>query len=193
EEIGLLGAKLFVNEHPWTNDVGLVVKFEARGSGGPSSMIIETSGRNATLIKEFIKSKPSHPFASSLLDSVYEMLPNDTDSTVFREDADIDSYFFAFIDDHFDYHTANDTFENLDRNTLEHQGSYVMAVLAHFTVTDLQNLKAEEDYVYVNFPFVKMINYPFSRIIPMLLIAWLFLLSVVFYGVMHYKLNVKLV
>src|SRR5690606_39005360 len=46
EEIGLLGAKLFVSEHPWVNDVGLVVNFEARGSGGPSSMIIETNGGN---------------------------------------------------------------------------------------------------------------------------------------------------
>jgi hypothetical protein len=28
------------------------------------------------------------------------MLPNDTDSTIFREDGDIESMFFAFIDDH---------------------------------------------------------------------------------------------
>src|SRR5690606_15590412 len=97
------------------------------------------------------------------------------------------------IDDHFDYHTANDTFENLDRNTLEHQGSYVMAVLEHFSVADLQNLKAEEDYVYFNFPFIKMMSYPFSRIIPMLLIAWLFFLSVVFYGFMQGKMDIKII
>ena len=193
EEIGLLGAKLFVSEHPWVNDVGLVVNFEARGSGGPSSMIIETNGGNHALVKEFVKSKPSHPFASSLFYSVYKMLPNDTDSTVFREDADIDSYFFAFIDDHFDYHTSNDTFENLDRNTLEHQGSYVMAVLKHFSVADMQNLKSTQDDVYFNFPFVKMIHYPFSWITPMLLIAWLLFLVVVFYGFIKGKMDPKII
>src|SRR5690625_1296012 len=39
EEIGLDGARLFVEEHPWVEDVGLVLNFEARGTGGPSNMI----------------------------------------------------------------------------------------------------------------------------------------------------------
>ena len=50
-----------------------------------------------------------------LMYSIYKMLPNDTDSTVLREEGDIDGL-FAFIDDHYDYHTANDTVENLDLN-----------------------------------------------------------------------------
>ena len=31
EELGLLGAKAFVEYHPWASDVGLVLNFEARG------------------------------------------------------------------------------------------------------------------------------------------------------------------
>ncbi len=189
EEIGLMGAKLFVEEHPWVNDVGIVVNFEARGSGGPSNMILETNQGNATLVQEFVKADPSHPVASSLMYSVYKMLPNDTDSTIFRELADIDSYFFAFIDDHFDYHTANDTFENLDRNTLEHQGSYVMAVLNHFTSTDLTDLKADQDYIYFNVPFLKMVTYPFSWIIPMLILAWVLFIVLLLYGISRQKLE----
>ena len=34
EEIGLDGAQLFVNEHPLAKNAGLVLNFEARGSGG---------------------------------------------------------------------------------------------------------------------------------------------------------------
>tara|TARA_R110000850_G_scaffold271031_2_gene404918 strand:+ start:314992 stop:317364 length:2373 start_codon:yes stop_codon:yes gene_type:complete len=189
EEIGLMGAKLFVEEHPWVNDVGVVVNFEARGSGGPSNMILETNQGNATLVREFVKANPSHPVASSLMYSVYKMLPNDTDSTIFRELADIDSYFFAFIDDHFDYHTANDTYENLDRNTLEHQGSYVMAILNHFTSSDLTNLKADEDYIYFNVPFLKMVTYPFSWIVPMLILGWVLFVAFVLYGISRQTLN----
>lgn len=183
EEIGLDGAKLFVNNHPWAKEVGLVLNFEARGSGGPSNMILETNGGNKNLIKGFIEANPKYPVASSLMYSIYKMLPNDTDSTIFREDGDIDSFFFAFIDDHFDYHTANDKIENLDLETLEHQGSYLLPLLHYFADADLENLKANEDYVYVNAPFVNMIQYPFTWILPMLLLAAFIFLGLLFFGI----------
>jgi len=129
EELGLNGADIFVNKHPWSKDVGLVLNFEARGSGGPSYMLVETNQGNANLMKEFVKANPEYPVANSLAYSIYKMLPNDTDLTRFRADKDIDGFNFAFIDDHFDYHTALDTYERLDRNTLEHQGSYLMPLL----------------------------------------------------------------
>lgn len=34
EELGLLGARAFVDQHPWMNDVALVVSIEMRGGGG---------------------------------------------------------------------------------------------------------------------------------------------------------------
>ena len=114
EELGLNGADTFVNKHEWAKDVKLVLNFEARGSGGPSYMLVETNGGNANLIREFVKANPQYPVASSLAYSVYKMLPNDTDLTRFREDGDIDGFNFAFIDDHFDYQTALDTYERLD-------------------------------------------------------------------------------
>ncbi|MCW5518273.1 M20/M25/M40 family metallo-hydrolase [Aureitalea sp. L0-47] len=182
EEIGLDGAKLYVNEHPWSKDSALVLNFEARGSGGPSNMILETNGGNEKLVKAFVEAKPEYPVASSLMYSIYKMLPNDTDSTIFREDGDIDSFFFAFIDDHFDYHTAGDNIENLDENTLQHQGSYLLPLLHYFADADLENLKAEEDHVYVNVPLFKMIHYPFSWILPMLILLVLLYLALIFYG-----------
>ena len=193
EEIGLDGAKLFVNEHPWAKNVGLVLNFEARGSSGPSNMILETNGGNSKLVKEFIAANPDFPVASSLMYSVYKMLPNDTDSTVFREDGDIPSFFFAFIDSHFNYHTANDTFENLSRNSLAHQGSYLLPLLRYFADTDISNLKAETDDVYVNLPLVKMISYPFSWILPMLILATLLFLFLIFYGLHKRRLNGKMI
>ena len=51
EELGLNGASVFTNKHPWAKNVGLALNFEARGSGGPSNMIVETNGGNSALIK----------------------------------------------------------------------------------------------------------------------------------------------
>src|SRR5690554_6144441 len=189
EELGLDGAKLFVNEHPWAKDVGLVLNFEARGTSGPSNMILETNGGNSNLVKAFIEANPEFPVASSLMYSVYKMLPNDTDSTIFRVDGDIDSFFFAFIDSHFNYHTANDTFNNLDRNSLAHQGSYLSPLLKHFANAELSQLKSETDDVYFNFPGKKMVSYPFSWILPMLVFAILLFVSLIFYGIYKEKLK----
>ena len=182
EELGLNGASTFVNQHPWAQDVGLVLNFEARGSGGPSNMIVETNGGNQNLIKAYAAAGVDYTVASSLMYSIYKMLPNDTDSTVFREDGDIDSFFFAFIDDHYDYHTVNDNVENLDRNSLEHQGAYLMPLLTHFAEADLTNLKAEEDNVYVNVPLFEFITYPFSWVLPMALLGWFILLGLLLWG-----------
>ncbi|MEC3964211.1 M28 family peptidase [Flagellimonas halotolerans] len=191
EELGLNGADLFVNKHPWAKDVGLALNFEARGSGGPSYMLIETNRGNSTLIKAFKKANPKYPVANSLAYSIYKMLPNDTDLTVFREDGDIEGFNFAFIDDHFDYHTALDNYERLDRNTLAHQGSYLMPLLTYFSDADLNNLKSLDDEVYYNLPFYNMVSYPFEWIWPMFGVAVLAFLLLLISGVKKKKLNTK--
>ena len=191
EEVGLVGAKLFVREHRWAKDVGLSLNFESRGSGGPSSMIVETNQGNKNLIKGFMEANPEYPVTSSLLYSVYKMLPNDTDSTILREEGDIDGLFFAFIDDHFDYHTAGDNFERMDRNSLEHQGSYLMPLLTYFADADLGLIKSSEDYVYTNFPVINMIAYPFGWVMPMQIFAILFFIALLVLGFKTKKLNLK--
>ena len=191
EELGLLGAKAFVDAHNWAKDVGLILNFEARGSGGPSYMLMETNGKNSKLLSEFLKAKPNFPAANSLMYSIYKMLPNDTDLTVFREDADINGFNFAFIGDHFDYHTAQDSYERLDRETLLHQADYLTTTLNYFSNSDLQNLESDTDFIYVNFPFVKLLTFPFSWILPMLIIAIILFLVLVFFGISLNKLTVK--
>jgi len=191
EELGLNGAALFVNQHPWAKDVGLVLNFEARGSGGPSYMLIETNGGNHNLIKAFKNANPDFPVANSLTYSVYKKLPNDTDLTRFREDGDIDGFNFAFIDDHFDYHTAMDNYERLDRETLEHQGSYIMPLLHYFSQADLNNLKSDIDDVYFNVPLFKVISYPNQWIIPMLILGILLFVILIFYGIHKRALNAR--
>ncbi|MFX0555751.1 M28 family peptidase [Maribacter sp. CXY002] len=191
EELGLNGADLFVSEHPWTKDVGLVINFEARGSGGPGIMLLETNRGNNNLIKEFIKADLKYPVATSLAYSIYKMLPNDTDLTVFREGADIDGFNFAFIDDHYDYHTAKDNYERLDRNTLAHQGNNLMPMLTHFSEIDLGTIRSLKDTVYFNIPFFKTISYPFDWIWKMLGIGVIGFLVILIQGFRKKLLNGK--
>ncbi len=82
-----------------------------------------------------------------------------------------------------------DNFERLDRNTLEHQGSYFMPLLNHFADANLSNLKTDEDYIYFNAPIVKTVIYPFSWIWPMLILAFLIFVVLVIYGFRNLRLN----
>jgi hypothetical protein len=183
EESGLLGAKLFVNKHPWAKNLGLVLNFEARGSGGPSNMIVETNYGNSQLIKSFANTDVKNPLGTSLMYSVYKLLPNDTDSTIFREDADVPSFFFAFIDDHYDYHTSLDIPERLDKDALTHQGDYAMHLLEYFSKTSLDDkLRSDTDLVYFDLPELGMLYYPFSWIWAMYIVFLVFFILILFLG-----------
>ncbi|MDG1571229.1 M28 family peptidase [Robiginitalea sp. M366] len=189
EELGLNGADVFVNQHPWAGEVGLVLNFEARGSGGPGYMLIETNRGNARLIEEFVSANPKFPVANSLAYSIYKMLPNDTDLTVFREDRDIEGFNFAFIDDHFDYHTALDIPERLDPNTLAHQGSYLVPLLDHFSQADLSGLKSLNDQVYFNLPYLGLVHYSQDLSWPMWVLALLAYFVLLVWGLKKGRLS----
>jgi Peptidase family M28 len=162
EELGRLGASAFVYQHPWAKDVGLVLNFEARGVKGPS-ILFETSSENGRMIREFAKAA-QHPVANSFAYDVYKFLPNDTDLTVFKE-AGFAGLNFAFIDGSQYYHTANDNLANLDERSLQHHGSYALALTENFANLDLANLKAS-DVIYFNLFGSTMIVYPVRMAIP---------------------------
>ena len=67
EELGLNGAALFVTKHKWAKEVGLVLKFEARGSGGPSYMLMETNQGNAKMVDAFSDGNVDYPASNSLM------------------------------------------------------------------------------------------------------------------------------
>jgi hypothetical protein len=191
EELGLSGAELFIKDHPWAQDAKLALNFEARGSDGNSFMFLETNAGNAGLIKAFKKADPEFPVTNSLVYSIYKMLPNDTDLTVLREEGKIPGYNFAFIDDHFDYHTALDTPQNLDKETLAHQGSYLMPLLNYFKDSKLGEVKTKAEVVFFNIPGGQIISYPFSWIFPMLIIAFILCFILLGYGFSKNKLQLK--
>ena len=193
EELGMLGAKVFMKKHPWAKDVGFAINFEARGSSGPSHMVIETNNGNSKILKSFIDSGIDYPVTSSLLYSIYKILPNNTDSTVYREYGDVEGIFFAFIDDYMNYHTENDNLDNISRSSIYHQGTYLIPMLRHFSNIDLSNLTANEELVYVNFPFLKIIHFPFTVVLPLAILAILLFFILIYHGLKKNELKIKLI
>ena len=126
EEFGLLGAKLFVAEHPLADEIGVVINLEARGTAGPCCMF-ETSRLSRHLIPIYSQIR-GRKFASSLFLEIYKRLPRDTDFSVFKR-ANILGYNFAFIGNVKEYHSAADNLENADRGSLQHHGDNAIGLI----------------------------------------------------------------
>ncbi|MGE5199328.1 MAG: M20/M25/M40 family metallo-hydrolase, partial [Rhodospirillaceae bacterium] len=148
EELGLLGARAFVEQHPWAKDVRMTLNFEARGTSGPSWMF-ETSAQNGAVVAEWASLVPK-PAGSSLTGEIYQRLPNDTDFTEFKrlKTAGLN---FAFVGDVERYHTPGDDVAALDRGSLQHHGEAALRLMRQFASMDLGELQAR-DAVYFTVP-----------------------------------------
>ncbi len=155
EEVGLLGARAFVDEHPWMADVALVVSIEMRGGGGPS-MMFETGADNGRVIAAMRESNPS-PVVNSVGYEIYRRMPNDTDFTPFKE-AGRQGLNFAGLARAHVYHQVYDSPENFDEGTLQHHGEQALAMLRHFGDADLSAVDAP-DVSYISLPVVGLVAY----------------------------------
>ena len=178
EEEGLLGSNAFINEHPWARDVGMVLNFEARGSSGPSIMF-ETSRDNGWLVQEFAKAAP-HPVANSLSSEIYKLLPNTTDFSTFAAHG-LQGLNFAYIDGFSAYHTLLDNRQTIDERSLQHHGSYALALARHFGNLDLQQRRTT-DRVYFDLFGTVLVNYAKSWVLPLSLFALLLFVALLVVG-----------
>jgi Peptidase family M28 len=185
EEVGLMGARAFINEHPWARDIGVVLNFEARGSKGPALMF-ETSDGNGWLIKELARAgAPTR--TNSLLYEAYRRLPNETDMTMFKR-AGYPGLNFAYIDGGARYHSQTDGLDQLDQRSLQHQGAYALALARHYGNADLTNTKAS-NAVYFDLLGLTLIHYPTSWVTPLTILTLLFLVVVAVVGLKKRRLT----
>lgn len=162
EEAGLLGAHAFVKNHAWAKDVGVVLNFEARGTGG-ASIMFETSKGNGWLIDQFAKASP-YPIGNSLAYEIYRFLPNDTDMTVFKR-AGYAGLNFAYIDSSANYHTALDSVDRIDQRSLQHHGSNLLGLVQRFGALDLTQTR-RADAVYFNILGSQLLTYSTRWVLP---------------------------
>jgi len=166
EEKGLLGAQVFTHKHPWRNQPGVVLNFEARGTGG-SALMFETSAGNEWLIRDLQAAVPQAE-ATSFAYEIYRRMPNNTDLTIFKLGG-LAGMNFAFIEHPEFYHTRQDNVANLDPRSLQEQGRYALSLTRRFGNEDLSG-KHSGDAVYFPTPLTSLIVYPGTWVKP---IAWL--------------------
>ncbi|HYU33251.1 MAG TPA: M20/M25/M40 family metallo-hydrolase [Thermoanaerobaculia bacterium] len=133
EEAGLLGAKEFADS-PLAREVKVVVNLEARGTRGPSLMF-ETIGDDGWLVPLFAAGS-SRPVSSSVFVTIYHLMPNNTDLTVFKRRG-VDGMNFAFVENPTHYHTAEDDLRSLEPASLQHHGDNALGTVRNLAQADL--------------------------------------------------------
>jgi hypothetical protein len=167
EEIGLMGSNAFVKNHPWMDEVALVLNLEARGSSGVTLMY-ETSLNNAWLIGEYARAAKG-PVTGSLATDVWRLMPNSSDLTVFLQSGK-QGMNFAYSENWTDYHTTHDSLEDLDVRSLQHHGYNLLALTQQFGALDL-TARASKDAIFFSLLRLGVIHYPKDWALPLMFIA----------------------
>lgn len=186
EEEGMMGARAFATEHRWMEDVGVALNFDSRGNSGPVFMF-ETSENNGWLIDQFAKASP-YPVAHSLSYELYSLLPNDTDLTLFKR-AGLPSLNFANIDGIEHYHSPLDVRQVVDQDTMQHRGSYVLALTRQFGNQDLSQPRQRNE-VYFDLFGSFLVHYSSVWVFPLTLFLFALFIAVIVIGSRNNKLTI---
>jgi prepilin-type processing-associated H-X9-DG protein len=176
EEPWLLGAQAFVRDDRLDPRRSVVLNLEARGTSGPALMF-QSSPNNATVIPAL--ASVQRPITSSGWEACYQVLPGDTDFTVFRN-AGFGGMNFAFFDGSARYHTPEDSPANLDHASLQHMGSTVLATARHFGE---QDLGAPRGGSLTYFTVLgELVHYPQGLAVPLAVLAAVVFAVTLLYG-----------
>ncbi|MGA7438626.1 MAG: M20/M25/M40 family metallo-hydrolase [Luteibacter sp.] len=156
EEAGLLGARAFLT-HPLAKHVAVAINAEARGTSGQSTLF-ETANSSGWLVNAFAATA-GHPLANSFVSTVYKILPNNTDLTIFKS-AGIQGLNFAFGEHSAFYHTNNDTLKALNSGSLQQQGENIYRLSIALQAYDIPEANVGSETVYTDFAGLGMILWP---------------------------------
>jgi hypothetical protein len=159
EELGLIGAHAFAENHPLFGKVSTVINLEARGVTGPSTMF-ETGEGNRSLIRVLSKSV-EWPVANSLAYEIYKRMPNDSDFSVYRERG-AGGLNFAFTGGVALYHSQFDDVNHLDFGSLQHHGQNAWSLIQALADRDIERLQSREDAAYIDVFSLVLWHYPVS-------------------------------
>ena len=170
EELGTVGVRGFVDEHPWAKEISVALNLDAGGSCGPAS-ISETKRLHEWLVREVAKAIP-HALTASL-----DLFPRFAGLDSTELDSAIPTLEGGYSGCRTAYHTMMDNLQNLDPRSIQGEGNYTLAVVRDLTNLDLKRTRVERRLVYFAF-FGRLIIYPMTWVLPLMIITLALFLGV---------------
>jgi len=185
------GARFFVSNYEYIEDIKLILNFEALGHTGPSIMF-ETGSNNDWLIEGLSRGAPN-PVAFSFMSDLYRLIAKGGTDFIAFEEIGINGMDFSYSFGRTGYHTALDNIESLDERSLQHHGDYAINLTRYYGDLDLIQLttKANGDVVYHSFFGGLLAYYPVSWAIPLVIVSGILLICLVVAGIKRGKLTTR--
>lgn len=190
EEYGLYGSTALKEEFKGFNDVVSRVKFvtnlESRGTSG-TVIMFETGKNNYNTVQLFSKVN-KNIFTCSIATMVYDMMPNYTDFTNFKEE--YQGVNMANITGGENYHTQNDSYENIGKSYLSQQAQIVDGLIDNLAEYDLGKLyDAKESAIFFSYLNITTVIYNHTTVIILAVLAILLIVTNIVLSVVYRKQN----
>ncbi len=192
EEYGMYGSAAFMDEFKGFNNIVDRIKFgtnlESRGTSG-TVIMFETGKNNYNTVKLFAEVNESI-FTCSIATMVYDMMPNYTDFTNFKEV--YQGVNMANITGGENYHTQNDSFENVGKVYVSQQAEIVDGLIERLSSYDLDRLyDADESAIFFSYLNVTTVVYDHTVSTALAILGILLLAANIVLSAVYHKKNLK--
>lgn len=190
EEFGLYGSTALKDEFNAFNDVVSRVKFvtnlESRGTQG--TVIMFETGKNNYNTVQLFSQVNKNIFTCSIATLVYDTMPNYTDFTNFKES--VQGLNMANIGGGENYHSENDSFENIGMAYLSQQAEIVDGLITKLGDYELAKLyDANESAIFFSYLNITTVLYNHATVIVLGVLAILLLVANIVLSAIYRKQN----
>lgn len=156
DEVGELGWKAFVEQHPWASDVAVTVNVESRGTSGPA-VVFESLHGNGGLVRAFAAADadPNATWlARSLRTSALESMEGEA-----MPGHQAPSLSVSVLGGRAWEDGSRDVRERVSERTLQHGGQQLLALVRALGGIDLRRELASPDDVLLSLPLAGLVHY----------------------------------
>lgn len=179
EEHDTLGSKGFMDQHPWAKDIRFALNLDSMGNHGPATAYFASRDNN-WLMTQYFDVAP-YPLSYSFFVDPFTRINMGMDLKNYIRDGAIGIDAANFRNPQV-YHTRLDTAASLERGTLQHEGSNVLALARHFGNLNLGTASHSGDAVFFNVTADRGIVYPASLALPLAILVTLLFIGVLVLG-----------
>jgi len=163
ERVGSLGMQAFAEQHPWAREVGLALRFDGGGSGGPL-ILYNTRGANGAAIAGWRRAVPDVR-GSTLMHEIHQLAPGALRIGALDK-LGVPVLQFANTGLPLDRAGELDTLARLQPATLQHMGSTMLRLVRHFGQVPLDP-RTGGGQVYFELPFGASVHYSAALVWPL--------------------------
>jgi len=186
-EMGLFGAAQALENMDFSN-VSMILNLEARGIRGPVHMFEAQVGAGDLEAMRFFRralnATNAQPVSYSLATVVWNMMPNNTDLTLFFRSG-FYGMNFAPIDNLHHYHTPDDSLEYISPTTMQHYVNTIGAMVNEFVTnprySDPNALRSDSAGVYFPLPFQILVLYSETTALILGIVMFVAVVAVTFF------------